>query len=632
MVALFGRKPISHPPAEDHAAQSPEGAWSMAMSTPPAATNADPMAPPALPDDWRTIIDGIDHAFQPLVNIHSGHTYGIEALVRGLDRHGFDGTLAFLDAAHADGVLDAADYALKQKAIAAYAQWPFCRDRKLFLNIDARVFEAPGGNSLARTRQLIHDGGLDESTVILDVSERSRLSGFLGDLSHERQGRPSSLRYAIDDFGAGLGSLQTLYGADPDFIKIDRALLTGVTEDSRRKIFFSHIVSIAHLMGIMVVAESVETEAEYFVCKEVGCDLIQGFVVCPPLDDIAEAAREYPDVRDMSRRDRRQTRSDEHILIERMEAISPLTVDTRMLEVFERFRAEKNRTFFPEVDASGEPRGIIREGDLKDYTYSQFGRDLMSNRAYGRSLGHFITPCPVAAINLPAERILEIFSGANDAEGVILIDGAFKHTGFLSANALLRAINDKNLTIARDQNPLSRLPGNTVIHEYLSECLSDPSAIHAMVYYGFDNFKPFNDHYGFRLGDRAIKSFADILRRHFGRAEDFIAHIGGDDFVSGHRRVTDFNALETEVLRVIKAFRDEVAAYYDDTARDKGFITVCDRYGTERAFPLLTVSAAIMRIRTDSQQRGDDHLSPLIAGLKKIAKADPRHLAVGVLP
>ena len=154
MVALFGRKPISHPSAEDHAARSPESAWSMVMSTPPATTNADPMAPPALPDDWRTIIDDIDHAFQPVVNIHSGHTYGIEALVRGLDRHGFDGTLAFLDAAHADGVLDAADYALKQKAIAAYAQWPFCRDRKLFLNIDAQVFEAPGGDSLASTRLL----------------------------------------------------------------------------------------------------------------------------------------------------------------------------------------------------------------------------------------------------------------------------------------------------------------------------------------------------------------------------------------------------------------------------------------------------------------------------------------------
>ncbi|MBN2751698.1 MAG: EAL domain-containing protein [Rhodospirillaceae bacterium] len=631
MVSLFGRRRTSRSFAEDQELSAREAEPDPAPDPLIHVVDRTPEVTP-ISSAWQDCLASLSHAFQPVLNIHSGHAYGMEALLRGMEPHGFASATALLDAAHAEGILDAVESILKKKAIQAYVQWPFCHDRKLFMNIDARVFDTQNQGSLAATRQVIADCGLDESSVILDVSERAQIQGFLRDFQDERQIHHSTLRYAIDDFGAGLGSLQTLYGANPDFIKIDRALLSGVSEDTRKKTFFSHIVSIAHLLGVMVVAEGVETEAEYFVCKEVGCDLVQGFIACPPLEDISQALREYPEIHALSRRDRRQTRSDERILMERMEPIDPLCITTRMLEVFERFRAEKNRTFFPVVDNSNEPRGIIREGDLKEYTYSQFGRDLMTNRAYGRSLDHFITPCPVAALNLPAERILEIFSGSSDAEGLIIVDGNAKYAGFLSANALLRVINDKNLTIARDQNPLSRLPGNTVIHEYLSECLSDASAEHVMVYYDFDNFKPFNDHYGFRQGDRAIQAFANVLRNLFDKTGDFIAHIGGDDFVSGRKSVADFASMQADVARAIEAFRHEVAAYYDDAARKRGFITVCDRYGTERAFPMLTVSAAVIRIRNDSQQRDEDHLSPLIAGLKKVAKADPQHIAIGILP
>ncbi|SBW12567.1 EAL domain/GGDEF [uncultured Alphaproteobacteria bacterium] len=617
MVALFGRKRMS---------RSRQG-------EPESEARERPTAPPRAEPDarWQAAIADLSHAFQPVVNIHSGHTYGLEALLRGFERAGFASAEKLFDAAEADGALEAVDAALREKAIAAYAAWPFARDRKLFVNIDARPFRNPDYDGLADTRRRLAAHGLDDGALILDISERAPFGDFLHAILREKRTHRSALRYAVDDFGAGLASLRTLTGAHPDFIKIDRTLLAGAGEDSRKKIFFSHIVSIAHLLGILVVAEEVENESEYFVCKEVGCDLIQGFVVCPPLDRVAEAERAYLPVRDLSRRDRRQSRNDERILLERMEALEPLPLDTRMLEVFERFRAEKARTFFPVVDASGEPRGIIREGDLKEYTYSQFGRDLMTNRAYGRSLEQFLSPCPVAAINLAAERILEIFSGADHAEGLILVDGQSKYAGFLSATALLRVINDKNLTLARDQNPLSRLPGNTVIHEYLSECLADASVEHAMVYYDFDNFKPFNDHYGFRQGDRAIQAFADLLRRQFGGPENFIAHVGGDDFVSGRKAVDDFARLKREIRRTLDLFREEVAAFYDESARERGAIVVADRYGVERAFPLLTVSAAVVRIRPESRLRGDDHLSPLIAGLKKLAKSDPEHIAIGVL-
>jgi len=592
------------------------------------------VVPCSLPSKWTRIVNGLHHAFQPVVNIHSGQTYGLEALIRGYHSFGFKSVGELLNAAADDGIISSLECMLKRKAIAAYAQWPHCHDRKLFINVDGRSIssETPGQNdAVLRTRQALAEFKLDEATIIFDITEKASYGGALAHLKKINKRKGTGIRYSIDDFGTGFSSLQMLQNDAPDFIKIDRSMIEGVTEDNRQKTFFSHVVSIAHLFGILVIAEGIETKGEYYVCKEVGCDLIQGYIVGQP-HNIADCSIEYSHIGELSSKDRRQSQSDERILTDRMEMVEAISIDTPMLEVFERFRAQKTRTFFPVVDSTGEPRGIIREGNFKDYTYSQFGRDLMSNRTYGHSLGNFITPCPVASLSLSAERILEIYSGSSQAEGLIIVDDGLKYAGFLSANALLRVINDKNLTLARDQNPLSRLPGNTVIHEFLSECLGDATQDHVIVYYDFDNFKPFNDHYGFRQGDRAIKAFADILRQNFHGNTHFIAHIGGDDFVAGIKNLECFEAFKEIIERSIAQFSDEVSSYYDDEARQRGYIMIKDRYGTEREFPLLTVSASVVQISQNSVQRDEENLGKLTAILKKAAKASDNHMASGILP
>lgn len=589
-------------------------------------------SPCVLPPKWQLIMNMLRHVFQPIVNIHSGQTYGLEALIRGFEEFKFTSIEHMLSEAKRDRVSQSVECALKRKAIQGYAKWSFCHDRKLFINTTLNSVQDIKGEAIARTRKALSDHNLAEESLIFDISESASFGGALEAYTELKNQQNAGFRYAIDDFGTGLSKLQILHDSPPDFIKIHRSMIVGATESSRKKNFFSHIVSIAHVFGILVIAEGVETKSEYYLCKEVGCDLIQGYVIGEPHENISDCLREYRHIADMSSKDRRQTSNDQRILMERMDQVEAVRLDTTMLEVFDLFRAQKERTFFPVIDTTGEPRGIIHEGNFKDYTYSQFGRDLMTNRNYGRSLNNFVSPCPVASISLPAERLLEIYSGACGCEGLIMVDDAFKYIGFLSANALLQVINDKNLALARDQNPLSRLPGNTVIHEFLSECLSMPTDEHIIVYFDFDNFKPFNDHYGFRQGDRAIKAFADIMRRIFTDTNDFIAHIGGDDFVSGSKTVGNFDAYRTKIEAAIMQFSNEVSSYYDEEAQQRGYIKIKDRFGIEREFPLLTVSASVVRIRPDSHQRNEEQLGVLTAGLKKIAKASDDHMAIGVLP
>jgi diguanylate cyclase (GGDEF)-like protein len=313
------------------------------------------------------------------------------------------------------------------------------------------------------------------------------------------------------------------------------------------------------------------------------------------------------------------------LIAQEVDYIIPIADSADLSEVFERVRIEQAISFFPVINSANEPMGLLRESDLKSYAYSPFGRELLTNKGYGRQVVDFLIPCPVADINTPAEKILEIFSADETSEGLLIVeDGAY--TGFLSARSLLRILNEKNLAMARDQNPLTKLPGNAMINEFLSGAMADTSASYVIAYIDFDNFKPFNDKYGFRQGDRAITLFADILNKDLPRENCFIGHVGGDDYFAAFRDV-EFEEAQAMVRHVVERFRQEVESFYDEDARAQGYIVAKDREGNERHMPLLAASAALVHIPRGHAPGSIDDISSVIAVMKKEAKVSPSKLA-----
>ncbi|MCA1908712.1 MAG: diguanylate cyclase, partial [Magnetospirillum sp.] len=208
---------------------------------------------------------------------------------------------------------------------------------------------------------------------------------------------------------------------------------------------------------------------------------------------------------------------------------------------------------------------------------------------------------------------------------IIIVDD-MKYVGFLSAHSLLRVINEKNLAAARDQNPLTKLAGNNLIHEYVSEALGATDVEYVLAYFDFDNFKPFNDKYGFRLGDRAILLFAELLAKALPRDTSFPAHVGGDDFFGGFRRMGFEESLRV-ASDLCTAFARDVESFYDDETRRQGHIVGQDRVGNIVRFPLMTVSAAIVHLPAGRPLFSVDDVSQLIAELKKSAKKSPNRVA-----
>jgi|WetSurMetagenome_2_1015567.scaffolds.fasta_scaffold01212_3 two-component system, cell cycle sensor histidine kinase and response regulator CckA len=112
--------------------------------------------------------------------------------------------------------------------------------------------------------------------------------------------------------------------------------------------------------------------------------------------------------------------------------LPPIPVSTGMYEVFDRFRNNKEATFFPVVDDRGFPLGVVREYDLKDFTYGMFGRELIKREPLKR----FITPCLTVAVDTPVEDILRLAPSNENPDGVILLDNG-KYLGIVLNAALL---------------------------------------------------------------------------------------------------------------------------------------------------------------------------------------------------
>jgi diguanylate cyclase (GGDEF)-like protein len=164
------------------------------------------------------------------------------------------------------------------------------------------------------------------------------------------------------------------------------------------------------------------------------------------------------------------------------------------------------------------------------------------------------------------------------------------------------------------RNPLTGLPGNVLLIAELERQLTQQTPF-SLIYIDLDNFKAFNDAYGFARGDRAIHMLAGVLAEVAPR-EDFLAHIGGDDFAVIH-----YGSKPEELCqRIIAAFDARVRELYDAADLQRGYLRGVDRYGTPRQFGLLSLSISVV-----SSERGRfgsvDEISKVAAEVKAAAKS-----------
>jgi diguanylate cyclase (GGDEF)-like protein len=168
-----------------------------------------------------------------------------------------------------------------------------------------------------------------------------------------------------------------------------------------------------------------------------------------------------------------------------------------------------------------------------------------------------------------------------------------------------------------DANPLTRLPGNLSIESRIDRALEEKRPL-AVLYVDLNQFKAYNDAYGYDAGDRVLRALARVLvdQVRGGGPTDFIGHIGGDDFIA----LSTPDRMEEAARRICAAFDAEVPSFYNEADRARGSIESKDRQGQVREFPFLSVAIGICHNR-ERPLTSFAHIAALGAELKKAAKA-----------
>jgi diguanylate cyclase (GGDEF)-like protein len=553
-------------------------------------------------------------AMQPIADASTGEAIAYEALVRGVDKLGFAHPGELFNHAYTQGALMELDTLLISGALKIHAELRKSHWSLLFVNVDGRLLErwAELGDFLCQELKLHSLRPLDLCIELSETHQPLSPTDFAAAVEGLRK---FGFLIAVDDFGTGNSGMQMLYQSSPDFIKIDRFFIESMPDDPKKRLLVTSISDLAHTLGARVIAEGIETVEELRACREVNSDLVQGYLVARPSLDLSDFSPVYETVSSTYARPHDPTGAGAIGAL--IEDVAVLSENDSIQDLIDLLLLRTEQSVFPVIDRHGMPRGAVRETDVKPLLYSQFGRDLADNPTTSLSLMDYVRPIATIESNTPFAPRLE-FIAEKAGDGVI-ITKSLRYEGYLSSAALLKLSNDLRIKEASSQNPLSGLPGNQAVQAFLNSCVNDTEIRRILSYIDIDNFKPFNDKFGFEIGDRALLHMASILKTFEREYGLFVAHIGGDDFFVGAEG-KKCDSAETLLDTLNAEFSHSAQQFYGQSDIDAGYIMGSTRDGQQRRFPLLGCTVALLELRQGHRPDGTEVLTQALGALKSEAR------------
>ncbi len=546
--------------------------------------------------------------FQPLVALSDGSVWGYEALIRGPSDSALHSPILLFKTAQAFDLLEELELLCRQISIKAFAAAKV--DGLLFLNVNPLLLltsDHPSG----LTKKYIQQAGLEPDRIVIELSEQFQVEDTGLFISAVKHYRDFGFKIAIDDLGSGFSGLKLWSELQPDIVKIDRYFIDQLHLDPIKKAFVKNIIELAKSTQSVIVAEGIETSEELLTCKELGADFGQGYLLGRPdvrlKYDALQLAQLLNTDKSLALNDALEP------VISRTAAVAD---NTPAQQVADLFRHNKNLPCVAVVNRDNVPVGIVSRSMINERFSHQFGRALYEKKP----VKHCMEQAPlIVDRQLSLDKVSAILSAETDEDAGLffIVTDNGKYYGIGSVRKVLKQLSENKIQLARYANPLTLLPGNVPINTRIDQLLKHNLAF-TVAYIDIDNFKPYNDQYGYSKGDLVIELLAQIIQSAVDPAQDFVGHIGGDDFIVLFAADMPLAVAQ----RIVAEFDQRVRHYYlAQHLLDNGF-SAKDRLGAESFYPLLSISIGLAR-PDPALCTSHHHVSALASAAKQQAKKQP---------
>ncbi|WHT22237.1 GGDEF domain-containing protein [Crossiella sp. CA-258035] len=472
-----------------------------------------------------TLLDQVHVAFQPLVNTNTGGVVAVEALARPLRGHVHD---LFRTAAEAGRLTDL-DIELAVLAVQFASEHETLLPLHLNILADTVVEDPAGMEALFGA---LRATGRRPREVILEIGDPiSHLDrGLL--LERLRRLRTIGFLVALDGIGGGDIPLTFLLDVQPNLVKLDRAVLAGLPEDTRKQALLEGLAHTCTQAGATVIAQGVETRAQLQAVRAAGIHLVQGDLIAPPSRrpntrvTLSAALNELSDVGAVQL----PVATAGPRVTDYLCPATMLAQDATADAARKIFADRPDITSIVLVDEDEHPQWTIDRNRFLLAVTGPYGHALHAKRPASRLADE---PRAVGTDATAMEALNLMSGGSSDRmyDDLVVLDEGGHCLGVVRLSDLFRGMAEMKVAHAAALNPLTRLPGSDAIARDLSQRIAT-GQIFAVTWLDVDSFKWVNDNAGFAAGDDLI--------RHLGRGLTDVAaalrhacvgHIGGDDFL-----------------------------------------------------------------------------------------------------
>jgi len=254
-----------------------------------AAMHANVVAMLQLENDLRRAVENHEFQvyYQPIVALETGRLAGFEALVRWLHPDkGIVSPLEFIPLAEETGlIMEIGEWVLRESC-RQMRQWTEEMHTlyPLIISVNVSSKQLAQSNMIDKVKAILQETGLDPSQLKLEITESAVMENAESATAMLLRLRELGLKLSIDDFGTGYSSLSYLHRFPVDTLKVDRSFVSGIGDGDENAEIVRTVITLARNLGMLVIAEGVETIEQRDLLKELKCDYGQGYLFSRPVE------------------------------------------------------------------------------------------------------------------------------------------------------------------------------------------------------------------------------------------------------------------------------------------------------------------------------------------------------------